>query len=271
MTEISDAEAIIQAARESALPTKVTDADVDRAHVFVVPEGAHIEIPDLSAWRDTPTRTTGTYRFATVAAFESYVARHRREDTTVWVDPGGIVTAVIDDAGPKALGWGDHRATLTLRKTPEWIHWTTTDKTMLNQEQFAEHIETGLDEIVEPDGATMLEIAQNFHATTGAAFRSSTRLASGEQRLQYEEEVTARAGATGDMTVPTRFLLGLSPFEGEKPFRLAARLRFRIGNGKLSLGYLLDKPNAVILESLDAIVERLGKAFPNTYVGQAPS
>lgn len=142
---------------------------------------------------------------------------------------------------------------------------------MMTQVEFAEHIEAGLEEIIEPEAASMLELAQNFHATTDATFRSSTRLQSGEQRLQYDEEVKASAGASGDMTVPTAFLLGLAPFVGEDPYKLAARLRFRVNGGRLTLGYVLDRPDRVRRDAIEQIAERLGVRFPNSYVGTPPA
>lgn len=262
----NNAQAIINAARASSDPTYF---DLDKPVGLVIPSDAQLVQPDLHAWRSQPTRTRGTYCFSTAESLIDYVSRHANGDTTVWVDPGGKVTALIDDSGVgmEAAAWREHRALLTLEETPEWTHWLGGDGEMMSQEKFAEHIETGLDEIIEPDGATMLELAQNFHATTGATFRSSTRLASGEQRLQYDEEVKATAGAAGDLTVPTRFLLGISPYTGEDPYKLAARLRFRVTSGRLTLGYLLDKPEAVRRDAIETIAQRLREHFAHTYVG----
>ncbi len=240
--------------------------------VFVIPADAELAIPDLSAWREFPTRKTGVYQPATVEAFTAYVKGHHDPDgTTVWVHPtSGLVTAILDDNTAESPQWGQHQARLQLQVTPEWTYWAGNDGEMLGQEAFAEHIEGGLEEIVEPDAATMLEIAQTFHATTSAAFRSSTRLVSGEQRLQYDEEIKANAGAAGDLTVPTALLLAIAPFVGEDRYKIAARLRFRLNQGKLTLGYRLDRPESVKRDALEGVAERLGKEFPLTYSGSAP-
>lgn len=268
--EKGDAQAIVDAARAISIPYEL---DPEKPLAFVIPSDARLEIPQLDAWRSRPTRTRGTYYPATVDSFVAYAIRHATEEhTTVWVHPtSGQIEALLDDNAPGESGWGDHRAVLRLEPTPEWNYWLANDQRLLSQQDFAEHVEGGMGEIVEPDGATMLELAQNFHATSGATFRSSIRLSSGQQQLQYDEEVQASAGTRGDMVVPTKFLLAISPFTGEDPYKLAASLRFRVSGGKLQLGYWLDRPERVQRDAIEQIADKLAARFPNTYIGTAAS
>ncbi len=269
-TKSGEAEARVVAALAlaSAGPSTL-DPSVPQA--IVVPEGASLQLPDLSRWRPAPARKTGVYRPATVAALTAYLEWQQLADaTTVWVHPtSGLVSAIIDDNG-ETPGYGQHRAVLQMSHTPEWTHWAGLDGQLVGQEAFAEHVEAGLEEIVEPDAATVLEIAQSFHATSSATFRQATRLQSGEQKLVYDETIDAKAGPSGDLTVPTVILLALSPFLGEDRYKLTARLRFRLNAGKLTLGYLLDRPDAVIRDALEAIAERLEERFPRVYLGEGP-
>lgn len=273
MTDIpehqTDADAVIDAARSAGIPRGL---DPNTPEALIVPAGATLEVPPLREWRERPVRRVGVYRPATVEAFTAYVGwLAYPEQTTVWVHPtSGAVWGVLDDNGTEP-GWGDHRAELQLTVTPEWAYWSKRDGEMLGQEAFAEHIEGGLEEIVEPDSATMLEVAQTFHAASSAQFRSSTRLASGEQRFQYDEEIKASAGATGDITVPTMVLLAIAPFIGEDRYKIAARFRFRLSAGKLTLGYVLDRPDSVKRDALEGIASRLAEKFPRTFVGQPSS
>jgi len=264
----SDAAAIIQAARETAKPATL-EPELDGPHAFIVPFGARVEIPDLSAWRSRPMRKRGTYFPTTVDALTDYVEQHKTDGTTIWVNgDAAVVEAVLNDNETSDAGWRDHRALLKLRPSAEWLYWLGNDQKMLSQEDFSEHLEGGLDEILEPDGAEMLEIAHSFHATSGATFRSAIRLASGEQQLQYDETITAGAGRSGDLTVPTRFMLGLSPFVGEDAYKLVARLRFRITGGTLKLGYWLDRPDRARRDALDSIAETIASRLPNVYAGE---
>lgn len=270
-----DAQAIIDAARMISTPVAL---DPDKPVAFVIPHDFMVAQPDLSAWRERPSRKTGNKSLSTLDSFIAYVQRHKTPDTTVWAHRNsGRVVAVFDDHSAYdetpseddhlTAGWQQHTATLQLEHTPEWLYWKAKDGMLLSQTDFVEHIEGGLMEIIEPDAADVLEVAQTFNATTGATFRSSVRLQSGQQQLQYDEEVQASAGVHGEITVPTRFVLALSPWEGEEARSVLARLRFRVSSGKLSLGYFLDRPDRVIRESLESVMKQLTDAFDNVYVG----
>lgn len=264
---LNDMAAVIETARLAVEPKEV---DVDT--VYAVVDGERVVPLDLERFMAVPRRRRGRYLPATVDAFKAYVARFATEEaTTVWVHPtSGEIVAVIDDHTQETPDWREHTAQTQLQHTPEWMHWIGKDGQMLGQVAFAEHIEDGLPEIRDPDGATMLEVAQTFHAHTTAQFRSSNRLHSGETRLQYDEEVKASAGASGDMVVPSELTLAIAPFVGEEAYKVLARLRFRVSSGQLTLGYRLDRPDAVVRDCLAKIVERLENEFPNVYLGSPP-
>ena len=266
----SDAAAVIEIAQQAAVPNVL---DPEKPLGIVVPAGSKLEIPDLSAWRMSPSRKTGIYRPATVEAFSEYVNEHLDADaSTVWVHPtSGKVIAILDDHHPEEAGWREWRVDLQLAHTAEWNYWIAQDRKMLSQVDFAEHIEGGLEEIATPDGADLLEIAQTFQMTSGANFRSSVRLSTGQQQFQYDEEGTATAGLTGQLKVPTQILLVIAPFFGEQPSRINARLRFRLNSGKLTLGYMLDRPEVVVRNALEKVAETLAAKFTHTYVGDAPT
>jgi uncharacterized protein YfdQ (DUF2303 family) len=270
MTELEtvsgDMQAVIDAAQAAAVPS-VFDPQVPQG--VIVPQGAEFKLPDLHDWREVPTRKTGTAHPATVEALIAYVKQHDEADSTsVWVHPSeGNVVAIIDDHGPEGPQWGEHRASLALAHTPEWLFWTAQDGNMVGQTEFAEHIERGMQEIEDPDAATVLEIAQSFHATSKASFRSATRLTSGEQQFQYDETIAASAGHKGELTVPAMIMLVLAPFVGEPDRKLTARLRYRLNSGSLTLGYVLDRPDVIVRDALADVAERLAATFPHVYVG----
>jgi uncharacterized protein YfdQ (DUF2303 family) len=143
--------------------------------------------------------------------------------------------------------------TLNLPATPDWTLWLGKNGQLLDQAVFAEHIEDGAHCIGDPDPATMLEIAQSFQAHTNVSFKSGSRLTSGETRLQYEEEVNARAGQTGSIEIPDAITLRLQPFEGSPTYEVLARFRYRLAGGNLKLGYRLIRPDIVRREAFLAV------------------
>lgn len=268
--QATEAEAIAFLAQEAAVPSEL---DPSQVYGIVTPAGARHEVVDLERFLDAPRRATGTDRPATVDAFTDHVNRHFDPETsTVWVHPTtGLITAVLNDHGiGDQIGWRDHRSLLQLQPTPEWTFWLGKSGKLLTQVEFAEHIEEGLEEIREPTAADMLELAQTFHATRSGVFRSANRLHSGEVKVHYDETIEAKAGRQEDITVPTEFTLAIAPFIGEEPYAVTARLRFRLGkdDGKLALGYKLDRPEAIVRDALENVRERLATTFEHVFVGE---
>lgn len=227
----------------------------------LVPRGFTLETvvyPDSQL--DAPRRMTGVVQATDAESLCRYIDRHHDEQTTtVWIDDQvGQVTAVLDDhSTDEDPRWGEHRAILRLRHTPEWEHWASLDGQLVEQQRFAEHIDQGLLEVVEPDGATLLEIAQTFHATTEAKFRSAIRLSDGNVQFQYDEEANAAAGRAGELQIPSTFTLAIAPYIGEEAEQIEADLRYRVRAGSLTIGYRLRRPHEVLRASLDRLEARL--------------
>lgn len=269
-TDDRDVVAALKAGTALARPIAVDGA----ALAFAVPDGYNVLVEDTEQFAAAPRRKRGTAHPATVTSLIEYVQRHETNATTVWVHPdNGDIVAILDDHeavadGPaNQAGFGGHRARLSLEPTPEWNYWIGADGKSFDQVGFAEHIEDGSQEVVEPSPVTLLEIASTFQAKRDVNFRSAVRLKDGVQQFQYDEEVTAGAGTGGTIEIPDTFKLGISPFTGEPKYAVTARLRYRLSGGKLSLSYKLERPHDVIRDALDTIATRLGETFPNVYIG----
>lgn len=250
----NDAQAVIDTATRAAAPNKVADD----LYSLVTPEGSEHHLIDLSEHLPSPKRKRGNTALHTADSLVAFIARHRGEDFEMYADADSFtITAVLNPTGKATAGWSDHRATLTLRQTPEWKRWATKSGTMMNQTTFAEFIEEGIGEIAEPPAAEMLELAQNFQAAVKVNFKSSRLLDNGQRQITYEETIDAKAGARGNITIPKEFAIGVAPFEGCVPYRVVARLRFRINDGALAIGYTLDHPEVVLRSAFDDEVNKV--------------
>lgn len=261
--------AIIETAQQAVDPVKLEE---DGMYAFLTDDGGVVPF-DLEQFRANPDRPRGIYKPATVDSFIAYVDRWDAEQATVWVHPTqGRIRAVLDDHEPDGhdgAGWGEHRAALDLLVTPEWEFWTQGDRSWMEQMLFAEHIEEGIEQIRYPAAAYMLELAQSFHASTDATFRSRQVLASGEVRVAYDETIEAQAGQHGEITIPKEFELAISPFVGEHPYKVMARFRYRLAKGELKLGYALIEPDAVVRDCLEKIAEKLvGQFGERVFIGE---
>lgn len=252
----------------SAAPLGAAEApvphEVDPTSLYVV---AHefAEVIDLERFALDPRRPRGRFEFHTTASLVQYVQRHRLDGAELGgpgmpevyadIDRVRIVAVLNVHEGETDAGWHDWIAAVTLRSTPEWKAWAKHDGELLDQVEFAEHLEDRLDDIVDPPAAELLEVARTFEAKRDVAFRSAIVVESGARQFTYNEQIEARAGAEGKVTVPSRFGLGLAPFEGSEAFRLEARLRYRITGGRLAIGYQLVRPDLVLRAAfLDAVL-----------------
>jgi len=260
--ERPDSQAIIDVAREAERRGAPTPIDPSQLYVTVDSAGAP-EVLDLEIHLPRPKRKTGSVVFTTAESFAKYLLKHSASGTergpvTLWADlRARRVTAVLDDHEGDEPGWAEHRATLALQHTPDWNLWMDSNRKMVGQETFAELIEEALPTVIEPDGAALLEIAQSFRAHKNAVFKSDRRLSSGQVQLTYQEDIEATAGRNGDMQVPATFKIGLAPFEGVEPVAVTARLRFRLNDGKLTIGYILDRPEHVLRDAFAEVVAEI--------------
>jgi uncharacterized protein YfdQ (DUF2303 family) len=234
-----------------------------------------IETHDLEKYLEEPNRARGN---ATVHTPDDFIALVNRignlEATTVWANVNtGAVTALINDhADWERPGWRDHTARLALQQDEDWKRWMQRDNTLCTQAEFSEFIEDVYDTVVDPDAATMLEVSRTMRAATRVQFSQSVRLDNGDVQLTYEETTESKAGQKGQLEVPERVSVRLSPWRGVEPRVMEARLRWRIQDGQLRIGYRILRPDVFKDEVFDGLVEQIGKGISvPLYRGETPT
>ncbi len=275
-TSVSDA---IQAGLLIAEADRIGESD--RFFTQLVPAGAKLEQIDLhkleDAYADRPRRKTGIVHVRDADSFIGYLAKHGLDETEVWADTkGSALVGVINahqaaegdaarqsDAVAGLAGHGDHRVLLELVLSKEWQTWTALDRQWLSRQDFAEHIEDNAIDVIRPDGATMLEIAQSFQATLQADFKEAQRLSSGEVAFKYVETVQAQAGQAGEFEVPTSFTVAMSPFEGGDPVEVEAKFRYRLRAGELKVSYALTRPHDIQRQAYLDLVQAVADGIPH--------
>jgi uncharacterized protein YfdQ (DUF2303 family) len=263
---MTNVEPIIEAVLAGADPFPL--GDDGRFYTVVVPEhGKHVLV-DLQAevdkLRDTPRRKTGHYRVHDAESFVAYVSKHGDVESEVWADTPnakivGVLNAHIGDRDDQqtTARFEDHRVEYAVLLTEAWKRWVKFDGQLLDQQDFAEFIEERAIDVVRPTGAEMLEVAQTFKATVGVHVESSTRLSTGQRQFKYHEEIDGKAGKAGQLEIPETFDLALRPFEGADAFKVTARLRYRMTDGALRMGYKLERPEDVIREAFLSVVQKV--------------
>lgn len=282
----TDADAV-RAIAELAYTAQEQPDPIELVHThllgFVLQPGQTVHTIDISKHADWPRRKAGTVTHADVDSFADYINRHKDKDaTTLWADADpGTVTAVLndhekgtDEAHTNPLpGWGDHRATLTVQHTPDWQAWIRGNGQLVDQATFAEFLEDLAHTIIQPDSATMIELAQHFQAARNVDFESARRSDSGETQLTYQETITASAGRgtkRGTIEIPDAIVVKVAPFVGSDEVELTARFRYRLVETAVKLGYRLVRPDMARDEAFDKLLARLTTATSLDVMHGAP-
>lgn len=265
-----EAQVIVDTALRSAEAQELTPGKI---YAFVTPDrGVHQVDLTGDQYKDQPTRKKGTTTLRDSASFLAYFGKHADANSEVYGDAERLtLTAVLNANTADTPRWGDHRAVLALRTTDAWKQWLDKDGKLMSQEQFAEFLEDHIPELLEPDSATMLEIAQSIQGVAKAEFQSGTRLSTGERALKYVETIQAKAGQKGELVIPETFVIGLVPFEGSEGYRLTARLRYRINGGPLQLGYKLERPEDTLRTAFQDVVTAIDEAIDVPVLNGGPA
>ena len=264
MTELNNMEAVINTARQGAVPTKL--AEVGTKQWWLVPgisgHPSGVQTVDTEKAGAIPARKRGAVTVFDAASFNQVLADNGDAgNIAIYIDrdpDAPSVVAILNGNGKAGPGWGDFRVAIEFQPTPQWEKWKGIDGKMLGQVAFAEFVEDNLEDIATPTGATMLEIATYLEATRSTNFRSGIRLSSGEIQFQNLENLEAKVGA-GQIAIPETFTLGIAPIFGLPSYEIPVRFRYRLQDGKLTLGIKLQRVETMmgkIIEDVIAQIER---------------
>lgn len=253
---------IIETARQG-VPFQTIERDTHYQVVYL-PHGAggqgEIVTVNLEKHQSEPARKRGVVAVFDAASFSRILEDNQDAgDITVYIDRNPdkpAIVGVMNGHGAKGPGWGDFRVSMVFRETPQWAKWRKIDGQMLDQAAFAEFIEDNLSDIADPSGAEVLEIASYLEATRSVDFRSAIRLPSGQVQFRNEEKIEAKVKA-GEIAVPEIIALGIAPIQGLPPFRVEARFRYRIQDGRLKLGVRLQRVEDLMREVIEQSVSAL--------------
>lgn len=145
--------------------------------------------------------------------------------------PGQIVKAATEkEPGQitrEAPRWNSHTASLALAYHPDYKALRETDGHWFDQQEFALFVEENTHLFKQPDGATMLELAQHLKGHRTATWQRGKRLSNGENKLEFIEEIEGRSAA-GDVLVPEYLDINSPMFEGYEPVDYRAAFRWKM-------------------------------------------
>lgn len=217
--------------------------DINGTPFLLTPVG--YELKKFEGLMAHPARVEQLITADTPDAFLFYWNRFANESSTIFFDlRAGTAIGVIDyHSESENPGFCDHKIRYTCPRTPEWAKWKDNSGKKMNQNDFALFIEDSVPDILEPNGAEMLEVASSLQANNKVNFRSAVRLDNGETQFVYEENIDGRAGSKGNLKIPQTIKIGIRLFEGGVGYQLEAKFRYSIKDGQLVMWYDLVRPH----------------------------
>lgn len=219
-------------------------------------------IRDVEHLLPSPSRKIGNPQFIRSASFNGYVNEQKTLNSRLYVTALTTLVAVLDHhtEDPQGPQWGQHRATLTLKESPEYVLWKKSDKVGMSQRAFAQFIEDNSAEVQSPTGAELLDLVRHIKASQSYDCTGDIEEKPGNAGGTFVLSTKTKAGAKSELELPGEFGLGLSVYEGGFVAPIVARLRFEVkGEGKLTLWYELQKIQRFEQSALETIVSDIEK------------
>lgn len=229
-----------------------------------VPPGFDLKLfPELQT---APRRTRALMKADTVEGFCDYVKNFAGDYTALFHRISApIFLAIVDYHDPDQPQWCEHRVSLEMKTSEQFITWASLKSKPKDQMEFGEFIEQNAGDINHPPAASLLEQVLNFGQMTNVTFSSVRRLDNGQAQITYNEEnkVTNRA------ELPTVITLGIPIFEGGPNYAIEALLRYRVREGNLRLWFEIKEIAKVRREAVQHVVDEVKVQLPDvaTYAG----
>lgn len=227
----------------------------------IVPEGYELKIEDMAPLLEqsaaAPSRCTSRQKLRTTESFCEYVRRSRVDGTTVCfadLDKAQFEAVFNYDGAAGAPGWCDHTAVLDLQYTKNWSRWIAASGKRMGQLALADFFDANMDDIVEPDAASIVETITALKIKRKAEFHSAVDSNTGFTTVNYTENVSGEA-VKGSLEFFGRFVIGVAPFRGSDPYKVRCVLRFSI-EGENNLSVYFTMINQDIVEEAAFDVER---------------
>lgn len=94
-----------------------------------------------------------------------------------------------------------------------------------------------------------------------------SRTDANQRRLDLKD---VKAGAKGDMTIPQVFTLGLAPYQGANAYKIEARLRYRLDDGKVKFSYSLERVADLVKHVIDDFLVEIMKVHEDKIIFGIP-
>ena len=268
-------QSLIELGRQTAGPTTIQMVQGIPVP-FIIVQGKVTPLPDLkfNEHANTPERIKQNVTVTDPASFIEYYSLFADGDSRVFGDESALkILAVLDYHHAEGDGprWGQHRLTLGLRSSTEWLTWWKSNNTQMTQQQFAEFLEQNATDIVTPDPAAIREIASDLECTVDVDFASAQKQAGGRLNFRYTETTKTTVSGGKQVTVPDQFVISIPAFIGGQRVPVQALLRYRIKEQKLIFFYTLIRPEEVVRMAFNDARQEIADKLTVSIISGSPA
>lgn len=210
---------------------------IDAASVAILPKGMDIKSlrPILEEFRQKPREIRAAVKITDTESMISYVNLFKDDRSIGFANLDNLtVSAIMDYHRPDDPENCAHHAIYTCPVSNEWQTWTRAMAAkFMDQATFAEFLEENACDMISAEGvepATIMEVATQLRVSVKSNFDSGVNINTGEVQFTYTTEHKQQS-KRGDITVPTKFFIAIPVFRDGDRYRLAVRLRYRLGDG----------------------------------------
>ena len=172
--------------------------------------GAQQKIESVEGLLGAPVRIKQNRKFDDLRGFVEYANAFKTEGTAAFASRERI-QVVFDYHTPEKPQWGAHVIEFFYKRSTRWQLWEQHNNKWMSQEDFADFLDSGLEEITSPVQADVLELVKNFRSTVNA--EAESQIGADGTHFSYRQTVRGSAKKT-DITIPEFLTVRVSPFNG---------------------------------------------------------
>ncbi len=222
--------------------------------VMLVPN--EFSVKTVSEFDSTPPRIIAGRPLHDGESLARYAQRYKSANSLMLADiNASTIVVALDYHGPNEPSNVDHVAFWQVQHSEEFRTWKNFCGKLHGQGDFVAFLEENVIDIIEPEPASMLELAKDFSANKTISFKSARRLDNGDRKLTYVEET----GTSGGIEIPQKIKLSMPIFFREEPVEFSAWFRYRINDGELKLGFDMLRMEPVLQAAFNSAVYRVSE------------
>lgn len=173
--------------------------------------GAGAQVVDLEKFQPSPIRIKVERKFDDLRGLVGYINDFKKPETVIFAGRERV-EVVFDYHQPDSPQWGDHKISFAYQRSARWKIWEQNNNKWMTQKDFADFLDSGLNEVVESQHGGVLSVVKDFRATIKA--EAEAEIASGGgTNFVYRQEIKGGSRKT-DVLVPDYIGVEVAPFEG---------------------------------------------------------